>query len=157
MIPLVSESESHTQEIAIRLLPYLEAGMVLLLNGPIGAGKSVFARAIISSLLAKSGMEEDIPSPTFTLVQSYETEEFDIWHVDLYRIESELEIIELGLEEAFETSLCIIEWGEKLGRFTPDNHIEISFEPMTSFKSGRRLTFTTKDSKYAHRIARALE
>jgi len=157
MTPLVSESESHTQEMAIQLVPYLEAGMVLLLNGPIGAGKSVFARAIISSLLAKSGKKEDIPSPTFTLVQSYETEEFEVWHVDLYRIESELEIVELGLEEAFDTSLCIIEWGEKLGRFTPDNHIEISFEPISSLKSGRRLTFMTKNSKYAYGIARALE
>ena len=137
MTPLVSESESHTQEMAIQLVPYLEAGMVLL--------------------LAKSGRKEDIPSPTFTLVQSYETEEFEIWHVDLYRIESELEIVELGLEEAFDTSLCIIEWGEKLGRFTPDNHIEISFEPISSLKSGRRLTFMTKNSKYAYGIARALE
>ena len=154
---LISDSEEETKNLAIRLSPFLCPEMVLLLKGPIGSGKSVFARAIISTLLTKSNrQEEDIPSPTFTLVQCYQADEMEIWHVDLYRIEFDLEIMELGLEEAFETSLCIIEWGEKLGRFTPDNPIEITIEYNSNYESRREITITTKDSVYHSKLEEAL-
>ncbi len=143
---LISDSEEDTLNLAKRLLPSLGQGTVLLLKGPIGSGKSVLARAIISSLLTQSNQKEDIPSPTYTLVQCYQADKIEIWHVDLYRIESDLEIMELGLEEAFETSLCIIEWGEKLGQFTPDDPIEIIFEPHPKFENRRKITILTKDS-----------
>lgn len=92
----------------------LSAGCVLLLSGPIGAGKSYFARALIRSLLADHGLVEDIPSPTYTLVQTYLAGDLEIWHCDLYRLCSEDEIHELGLYDAMSTSLCLIEWPEKL-------------------------------------------
>ncbi len=152
----VSDSEEVTQNLAVELLPGLGPGKVLLLKGPIGSGKSVFARSIISSLLRQSNREEDIPSPTFTLVQCYQANETEIWHVDLYRIDTELEIVELGLEEAFETSLCIVEWGEKLGRFTPDNPIEITFEPNPDLENQRRLTIETKDGAFIQELERTL-
>ncbi len=151
-----SHSEEDTRKLAQKLIPGLSSGKVILLKGPIGAGKSVFARAIISHLLSQSNREEDIPSPTFTLVQSYQAGELAIWHADLYRIDSELEIIELGLEEAFETSLCIIEWGEKLGRFTPENPIIITFKPKPNLENRRIMTIETKDQLFVQKIEEAL-
>lgn len=153
---LISDSEEDTKNLAIRLSPFLHPELVLLLKGPIGSGKSVFARSIISSLLTQSNREEDIPSPTFTLVQCYQADEMEIWHVDLYRIESDLEIMELGLEEAFETSLCIIEWGEKLGRFTPDNPIEITIIPNKNHENRREITIETKNSDFLPKLEEAL-
>ena len=153
---LISESEEDTQNLARMLLPSLISGTVLLLKGPIGSGKSILARAIVSSLLTQSNQKEVIPSPTYTLVQCYQADKMEIWHVDLYRIESDLEIMELGLEEAFETSLCIIEWGEKLGRFAPDNPIEITIRPIANHEKRREITISTKDSVYLSKLEETL-
>ncbi len=78
----------------------------MLLDGPVGAGKTTLARAAILSILPEP---EDVPSPTFTLVQTYDTTRGPLWHCDLYRLSSVLEIEELGLEEAFETAITLIE------------------------------------------------
>jgi len=96
----------------------LRPGDVVLLHGQIGAGKSHLARALIR---ARLGRMEDVPSPTFTLVQTYATDEAEIWHADLYRLTQLDEITELGLEAAFETAICLIEWPERLGDLAPKN------------------------------------
>lgn len=113
-IPLSSEDE--TARLARALAPHLQGGDIILLEGSIGAGKSFFARNLILSLLETP---EDIPSPTFTLVQTYEAPKFEIWHCDLYRLTTPYEAQELGLEDAFETALCLIEWPDRLGDLTP--------------------------------------
>ncbi|SFR34191.1 tRNA (adenosine(37)-N6)-threonylcarbamoyltransferase complex ATPase subunit type 1 TsaE [Litoreibacter janthinus] len=105
------------------------SGMCILLEGPVGAGKSFFARALIQTLMAKNGGLEDVPSPTFTLVQSYELGQLDVWHADLYRLTSSDELIELGLDDAFETALCLIEWPERLGDLRPEHAIELTLTP----------------------------
>ena len=87
---------------------------MLLLSGPIGSGKTHFARSLIQAKLRHSGQYEEVPSPTYTLVQTYMAGELEILHADLYRIESEFEFAELGLEEAFESALCLVEWPERL-------------------------------------------
>lgn len=100
----------------------LSPGDVILLNGAVGAGKTHFARQLIASLLSEP---EDIPSPTFTLVQSYDTGSGPLWHADLYRISSVYEIEELGLTEAFETAICLVEWPDRLGDLAPARALEL--------------------------------
>lgn len=101
----------------------LDMGDVILLNGDLGTGKTHFARSVIQALLTTA---EDVPSPTFTLVQSYQTAKGDLWHADLYRIGSPFEIEELGLTEAFETAICLIEWPDRLGTLTPPDALSLT-------------------------------
>lgn len=103
----------------------LGAGDVLLLEGPIGAGKTHLARALIQSRLAALGLSEDVPSPTFTLVQVYEAGTLDIWHADLYRLTHPDEVAELGLDTAFGSALCLIEWPDRLGSHRPAHAITL--------------------------------
>ena len=107
---------------AAQLGAKLSAGDTVLLNGPVGAGKTHFARALIQSILTHP---EDIPSPTFTLVQTYDTTRGALWHADLYRVSTDTEIDELGLLEAFETAICLVEWPDRLGPLLPENALSI--------------------------------
>ncbi len=126
VLPLASEAE--TSGFAKALAPILGPGDVLLLNGPIGAGKTHFARALIRARLAAAGAPpEGIPSPTFTLVQSYVAGKLQIWHADLYRLTGSDEVAELGLEEAFETALCLVEWPDRLGPLAPATALTLDF------------------------------
>ena len=118
-----------TTRFAQWVAPLVQAGDCLLLQGPIGAGKTHFARALITHLLAQQGCAEDIPSPTFTLVQTYQTGTVEIWHCDLYRLSNPVEALELGLDEAFEQALCLIEWPERLGNLVPDQALLLQFNP----------------------------
>jgi len=117
--------EDATGALAAAIAPRLRVGDALLLEGEIGAGKSAFARALIR---ARLGRMEEVPSPTFTLVQTYETDAGDIWHCDLYRLTHPDEALELGLEEAFETAICLIEWPDRLGGFAPTSALTLAFK-----------------------------
>jgi tRNA threonylcarbamoyladenosine biosynthesis protein TsaE len=121
-------SECEITKLAHRFAEYAAVGQTILLDGPVGAGKSHFSRALIQQLMAKTGMIEDVPSPTFTLVQTYETQNLDIWHADLYRLSTLDEVYELGLEEALETSMCLVEWPNRLGELKPEHALSIEFE-----------------------------
>jgi tRNA threonylcarbamoyladenosine biosynthesis protein TsaE len=101
----------------------LSAGDCLLLDGPIGAGKSHFARSLIQTRL---GRAEDVPSPTFTLVQTYAAD-VEIWHADLYRLSHPDEVFELGLESAFDTAICLVEWPDRLGKAAPQRAFRLTF------------------------------
>ncbi|PWJ22229.1 tRNA (adenosine(37)-N6)-threonylcarbamoyltransferase complex ATPase subunit type 1 TsaE [Jannaschia seohaensis] len=115
-----------TDRLARRLAGILRPGDVLLLDGPVGAGKTAFARATIQAILAAEGLPpEDVPSPTFTLVQTYNAHRFEIWHADLYRLTSPDEVMELGLSEAFDTALCLIEWPDRLGPDRPGGAVTL--------------------------------
>jgi tRNA threonylcarbamoyladenosine biosynthesis protein TsaE len=116
--------EAAMAAFAARLAPRIANGDTLLLSGSIGAGKSAFARGFIRT---KLGRMVDVPSPTFTLVQTYETDEGEIWHCDLYRLTHPDEALELGLEEAFETAICLIEWPDRLGDAAPENALHLAF------------------------------
>lgn len=121
-------SEEQTIALAQVLAPNLTGGSTVLLNGIVGAGKTHFARHVILSRLAAIGKFEDVPSPTFTLVQTYDLDEIEIWHADLYRLSDVSEVYELGLEAAFDTEICLIEWPDRLGELTPKNALSISLD-----------------------------
>lgn len=105
----------------------LKAGDVVALEGPLGAGKSVLARAIIRHACPQ---ESDIPSPTFTLVQTYEPAAGpSLMHFDLYRLGSPEDALELGIEDAFIDSICLIEWARRLGPYLPRTALNISIQP----------------------------
>lgn len=112
------------QAFAAALGKSLQCGDILLLEGHIGAGKSFFARSLIQSV---QDSPEEVPSPTFTLVQTYDTQIGEIWHADLYRLTSHQEAVELGLEEAFETSISLIEWPDRLGDLSSYGPLNIAF------------------------------
>lgn len=123
-IHLMLPQESDTVALAGRIAPRLRRGDVILLDGPIGAGKSAFCRALIR---ARLGRMEDVPSPTFTLVQTYDDAAGDIWHCDLYRLTHPDEVFELGLDDAFADAICLIEWPEKLGDAAPPDALRLHF------------------------------
>ncbi len=128
-------SEEATAALGRWIAPRLVAGDCLLLEGPIGAGKSHFARALIQTRL---GRLEDVPSPTFTLVQTYQAD-VELWHADLYRLSHPDEVAELGLEEAFSQAICLIEWPDRLGALAPDNAMRLA---LSTQGDGRSLFLT---------------
>lgn len=115
-----------TSAVASRIAPHLRPGDCLLLTGSLGAGKTHFARALIQKRLSDSGAWEDVPSPTYTLVQTYDDGNCEIWHADLYRLTDPNEVVELGLVEAFETSITVIEWPDRLGDLAPKDALQIT-------------------------------
>lgn len=137
-----------TDALAARLRHCLLAGDVLLLSGPIGAGKSHFARALIAALLADAGAVEDIPSPTFTLVQTYVANGLEIWHADLYRLGNLDEVHELGLIDAFDTALCLVEWPDRLQGACPARSIHLDFA-QGDREQARRLTISAQPPEWS--------
>lgn len=148
-LTLSLENEAQTQRRAEQLGANLLAGDVLLLSGDVGAGKSFFARALIRSVLQAP---EDIPSPTFTLVQCYDTQQGALWHADLYRLGSTLEVEELGLIDAFEMAICLIEWPDRLGKLLPANGLSLTLSPAKD-ETARVLDATWQDLKWNERLA----
>ena len=118
-LPDALTTAQHAVVLGTAVLP----GDVVLLSGVVGAGKTHFARSLIQSQLSTP---EDVPSPTFTLVQTYETKHGEIWHADLYRLTDAQEIEELGLTEAFETAICLIEWPDRLGDLAPQHALSLT-------------------------------
>lgn len=124
MTVIHSASADDTARLARQLATRLAPGDVLLLDGPIGAGKTHFARALIQSVLHHP---EDVPSPTFTLVQVYDTRQGAIWHADLYRLTHPAEVAELGLSDAMDSAICLIEWPDRLGAAQPAGALRLIF------------------------------
>lgn len=153
-----SRDAAATTALAERMADHLRAGDVLLLSGDLGAGKTHFARSLIQHLLAADGLSEDVPSPTFTLVQTYATKVVEIWHADLYRLTDPQELWELGLDEAFETAISLIEWPERLDQDLPDGAVWLRFDFDPQNPDFRRLSlFSTANSSLANRLAKTME
>ncbi len=116
--------EAATRALGARLARALGAGDVVRLEGDLGAGKSTLARALIAAL---TGFEE-APSPTFTLVETYESPDFALWHFDLYRLEKPEEVYELGLEEALDGGAALIEWPQRAEGLLPADALTVRLE-----------------------------
>ena len=136
---LTLKDAEATAALARALGPRLRAGDVLALLGDLGAGKSHFARSLIADRLEALGRSEDIPSPSYTLVQTYDLDTVEIWHADLYRLGGADEIAELGLEEAFGTAICLVEWADRLGPALPARRLTLAlaFGPEPDARSAR--------------------
>lgn len=143
LTPIFLAGAPETERLGRVVGSAMRAGDVALLDGSIGAGKTTFVRAAISDLI---GHSEEIPSPTFTLVQTYEAEE-QIWHADLYRLSDMDEIAELGLEEAFADSIVFVEWPDRLGSLRPMRHLAISISPDGN---GRRVDISLVGGGWSH-------
>jgi len=115
-------NDADTDQLGKSLAVIAQAGDCILLKGQIGAGKSAFARAFIRQRL---GPDTEVPSPTFTLVQTYGPATLEIWHADLYRLSDPQEAVELGLTDAFADHICLIEWPELLEGLVPDTALDI--------------------------------
>lgn len=114
--------EAATQALAARLAPHLRAGDVVTLRGDLGAGKTALARFLIRHLAGDEA--EEVPSPTFTLVQIYEHLSPPVWHFDLYRLTDPGEVVELGWEEARD-ACALVEWPERLGPLLPRDRLDV--------------------------------
>jgi tRNA threonylcarbamoyl adenosine modification protein YjeE len=146
-ITLELPSEAATAAFAERLAPRLETGDTLLLSGPIGAGKTHFARALIKARLRAAGRDEDVPSPTFTLVQTYDDGRSEIWHADLYRLTAAADVVELGLDEAFQNAIALVEWPDRLGAGAPRRALWLDFGS-GAHEDSRRLTLRSEDPRW---------
>lgn len=112
---------NQLEQLACKLAKIASVGDVFLLDGDLGAGKTAFVRFFIQALVGKV----EVPSPTFTLVQAYDTPKGEVWHCDLYRLESPEEVEELGIEDAFRQTICFVEWPDRLGYLTPKSYVTL--------------------------------
>ncbi|GAB4298738.1 MAG: tRNA (adenosine(37)-N6)-threonylcarbamoyltransferase complex ATPase subunit type 1 TsaE [Roseovarius sp.] len=158
-ITLTCPDPEATARVARALAAILRPGDTVLLQGDVGAGKTHFARAAIQAAMVAP---EDVPSPSYTLVQTYRGREGEIWHADLYRLGDAAELAELGLEEAFETAIVFVEWPDRLGKLAPPGALIIDFAvpaaatPAAASPEGgaetRRLCLRSADPAWAARL-----
>lgn len=141
--------ENETQSLARSMAEISRPGDVWALFGTLGMGKSVFARAFIQHLTAA----EDVPSPTFTLVQSYDAPNFEICHYDLYRLKSAEEIWELNMEEAMSQAVCLIEWPEKMENYLPRDIFKVQISATDN--GGREIAIAVVSDEKAKRLLSA--
>lgn len=141
-IPL--PTEAATAALGAKLAPALRPGDVVALSGPLGAGKTALARALIAVLSGK----DNAPSPTFTLVETYETRDFLLHHFDLYRLEKAEDVWELGFEDALD-GVVIIEWPERIERLIPSSALLVRL----SMDGGARRALVRGEDEWAQRLS----
>ena len=124
------DDEAATAALARRLARLLRPGDLVALWGDLGSGKTSFARALISALPSADpgAAPEEVPSPTFTLVQIYERLPAPVWHFDLYRIKDPEEVLELGFEQALAEAVSLVEWPERLGPLLPEDRLDLRLD-----------------------------
>ncbi len=140
--------EAATERLAQMLAGIADTGEQLALKGDLGTGKTVFARAFIRALC---GPETEVPSPTFTLVQTYDSNDgCMLFHFDLYRLEDPDEALELDIDYAFADGISLIEWPERLDYLLPQNRLEVALSYGESEK--QRICVITETGKWAERL-----
>ena len=149
---LISNGPLETKALAIRIRENLLNGDIVLLKGEIGAGKSHFARSLIQAAMDKV---EDVPSPTFTLVQTYDTIVGSIWHADLYRLSDQSEVFELGLIDAFGNDIVLIEWPDRLCYLEPQDALTVELVILENDK--REIIFSTSSCMWEARLEKTLQ
>lgn len=135
-LDFISHSPEQTQRLGARLGELLSPGDVILLEGGLGAGKTVFAQGVAMGL----GIEEPVTSPTFTLIHEYQGR-VPLYHVDLYRIGGAVEAADLGLEDyLYGDGITLIEWPERAAGILPRAYIVVALRPVSETKRGIRMT-----------------
>ena len=142
-MPPVTQAVENEEELGVfaaKLAGLLQTGDVVTLHGDLGAGKTALSRHIIRAL---AGFDEEVPSPTFTLVQVYDLPDFTLWHFDLYRLaEEERDILELGWEDARRDGVALVEWPDRLGSLLPPDRLEINIRFIEGKDTARVLAIT---------------
>ncbi|MEK9968054.1 MAG: tRNA (adenosine(37)-N6)-threonylcarbamoyltransferase complex ATPase subunit type 1 TsaE [Ferrovibrio sp.] len=133
--------EAATAALAVQLADRLKPGDAILLDGPLGVGKTSFARAMIRHLSGDAGTE--VPSPSFNLVLTYDTASpglagATLWHFDLYRVSDPRELDELGLDEALHEGVALIEWPDRLGAYAPSTALTVALSLLTDAAGPRQ-------------------
>ena len=131
---MILTNEAETMKVGGRLAAVLRRGDVVTLSGPLSAGKTTLVRGLLSAL----GHVGEVPSPSFAIVQPYETLDLPVWHVDLYRIDDPSELAELGLDDAGDEGALVVEWPEHAGSSAWPNALALSLEPVA--EGSRALT-----------------
>lgn len=126
-----------TERLAARIAALARPGEAVLLSGPLGAGKSAFARAFVRSWVGDPTAE--VPSPTFTLIQPYDGPRGAVWHCDLYRLGDPDELQELGIDEGLAEAVMLVEWPDRLGSRVPADRLELRLEMCEQTEGARRV------------------
>ena len=146
-VPLGSEDD--TVRFAAQIWQHAQRNDVIALWGDLGVGKTAFARGFIQ---AATTATEEVPSPTFTLLQTYDSDLGTIHHFDLYRIEHEDEVLELGIDDAFADGVSLIEWPGNMGHWLPQRRLDLKLESIGD--SGiRTATLSSDDLEWQSRLA----
>lgn len=142
----------QTEILAAKLAKELVKGDIVTFKGTLGAGKTTFIKALIKSLVKE---DIDVTSPTFNLLHLYRADSIEIWHFDLYRLKNTIEIYELGIEDAFQYGISLIEWPEIITNILPEDriNIEISF---TDEENARIINFSSDSIKWQRIINNTL-
>ena len=139
-----SKSENDTLSFAKKFANKLNKKDVIVLSGDLGSGKTKFTEGILSFF----GLENEISSPTFTIVNEYSKDDIKIYHFDVYRLEDSSEFYEIGGDEYYENGICIIEWGEIIEDALPNDYIKIDFSRNLDDENSRTLNIQSIGSKY---------
>ncbi len=137
MYKYISHSENETKQIASMLASKLQSGDIVVLSGDLGSGKTKFTEGFLSYW----GLEDEISSPTFTIVNEHKKNDTNIYHLDVYRLADKGEFYSIGGPEYFTNGICVIEWGELIEDILPQNYIKISFSKDDNNDSIRILDF----------------
>ena len=137
MFNFVSHNENETKKIAAHLASKLQSGDIIVLSGDLGCGKTKFTEGFLSHW----NLDDEISSPTFTIVNEYIKNDTNIYHFDVYRLDDIDEFYAIGGTEYFLNGICIIEWGELIENILPQNYIKISFTKDDNDDSIRYMNF----------------
>lgn len=144
MYQIICKSEFQTKEYARNFAKILNKGDIIVLSGDLGAGKTKFVEGILTFF----ELQNEISSPTFTIVNEYQNDKINIYHFDLYRLADIYEFENIGGEEYFSKGICIFEWGELIEDILPDNYIKINFSKTDENPDYRKLEIEIIGDKY---------
>ena len=125
IVEIALSDRAATRRLARHLARLARSGDVIGLGGPLGVGKTTLARDFIEAL---AGAAREVPSPTFTLVQTYEFDSATVWHFDLFRVTRPEEVLELGFEDALAEGVTLVEWPERLGPLLPADRLDVTLD-----------------------------
>lgn len=140
----ISKNEADTKQLAKKLAAKLKPKDVVVLTGELGSGKTKFTEGFLSYF----GLENEISSPTFTIVNEYKKNGLNIYHFDVYRLSDSSEFYEIGGEEYFENGICLIEWGELIEDALPNDYIHITFKKDNKNENNRILIIESKEDLF---------